>query len=160
MSHWIDQLDDRTAVRILKTYASAHKHVRPMETAWRPELAEPIAEALTQAPRSADAPAAGGAPSDADLARHALRLVAQDPQEAEHLRAVATGPGQSKMTDPITSVAVGTLALIVLQTRVEFVRKDDGRWSLNIIKGSMKDNALVKLLGSILSYFRNTPAGS
>lgn len=72
-------------------------------------------------------PPAGPPPTDADLARAALALEAQDPAVAEALEVMAER-GAPPVMDLGETVAILTAAIAVLQTHVRIERTQAGKW--------------------------------
>lgn len=103
----------------------------------------------------ATSPEAAAVPaSDGDLARAALLLLADDPQQQPILTALIEGPAPTKF-GVLETAAVVTAVLLVLQTHVKFERDKDGRWTLKIEK-KPTDNSLLKLLVQKLLSFTPT----
>ncbi len=84
----ISSLDDATARRVLDSIARAQS--ASAETALTPELRRALQEFAT-GPETAAIPA-----SDGDLARAALLLLADDPQQQPILTALIEGPAPTK----------------------------------------------------------------
>ncbi len=142
----IQSLDDATARRVLATFARAQS--ASAEIALTPELRQALREFAT-GPEVAAVPA-----GDGDLARAALLLLADDPQQQPILTALIEGPAPTKF-GVLETAAVVTAVLLVLQTHVRFERDKDGRWSLKIEKKST-DNSLLKILVQKLLSFSPT----
>ncbi|HEX8200085.1 MAG TPA: hypothetical protein VF590_06330 [Isosphaeraceae bacterium] len=141
----IAALDDATARRVLATVARARLHggVTPLEPT--PDLGRALAEALEVAPPHE--PAAEG-----DVARLALRLLAEDPVLRTTVRALAAGPAPERF-DPAATLAVTAAVLLVLQTHVRFARGKDGRWTLTVEKKPTTEALLKPLVQKLLSLF-------
>ena len=114
----IASLDDATAHRVLATFARAQAN--PAEATLTPELRQALREFAT-GPEVAAVPA-----GDGDLARAALLLLADDPQQQPILTALIEGPAPTKF-GVLETTAVVTAVLLVLQTHVRFERDKDGR---------------------------------
>ncbi len=142
----IQSLDDATARRVLDSIA--RDQASPAETTLTPELRQALREFATS-PETAAVSA-----SEGDLARAALLLLADDPQQQPILTALIEGPAPTKF-GVLETAAVVTAVLLVLQTHVKFERDKDGRWTLKIEK-KPTDNSLLKLLVQKLLSF--TPA--
>ncbi|WP_435642303.1 hypothetical protein ACR9VJ_00785 [Streptomyces sp. H49] len=56
--------------------------------------------------------------------------------------------------DPVT-VAVGVLAVTLLQTEVVVDRDRRGRWKVTVHKRALKDAALARVLTALLSHLTN-----
>ena len=89
MDDMIRGLDDSQAVRVLKTFARARLRAGGVaETEWTPELDRALRQDF---PAEADAGRAASV-SEGDLARQALLLLADDPQNRDALAALIEGP--------------------------------------------------------------------
>ena len=125
MDDMIRGLDDSQAVRVLTTFARVRLRAGGVaETEWTLELDRALRQDF---PAEADAGRAGSV-SEGDLARQALLLLADDPQNRDALAALIAGPPPK----PFEVVGVGTVALlaailVVLQTHVLFERDKDGK---------------------------------
>lgn len=131
-------LPDATAIHILKSIAQLRL---------RPAAPDP---ALTPETRAALASAAGteSAPvSEADLARAALDVLAEEPEFAEPIRIMSReeAPAQ-RFIDPGT-IAIATAAILVLQTRFK------GKWDhIEIEKKALGDATLKLLIQRLLPF--------
>ncbi len=102
MDDMIRGLDDSQAVRVLKTFARVRLRAGDVaETEWTPELDRALRQDF---PAEADAGRAASV-SEGDLARQALLLLADDPQNRDALAALIAGP------PPESFEVVGTVAL-------------------------------------------------
>ena len=119
-------------------------HPSTTEQECTPELRQALAEAF-KAPTEAEV-------SDGDLARAALAVLAEDPQNHEMLQAQIDGP-QAQQMGTLATIAIVTAALVVLQSRIKFERKD-GKTTIIIDKPSMKSPDLLKLAGKFLGLTR------
>ena len=93
-------------------------------------------------------------PEDGEAARMALALLADSDQHAGPLMAMLANPTAKRMLlDPVTATVLSAGILLALQTRVEFERKTDGKWSLKIKKAPTKTSLLgplIKKLAALL----------
>jgi hypothetical protein len=153
MEEVIRNLDGATAVRVLTAFAQARLRAGGYETQLTPDVRQALQQEL-----AGPAPTAGSA-SEADLARQALLVLADDPQNRKVLTALIEGPPTEKM-GVVTTVVVITAALVVLQTRVVFERSKDGKVTLKVVKPTMKDALLKDFMGKLLSYVSRDPAES
>jgi len=112
----------------------------------------PGSDALAEALR--DGPGIGPGPSatPGELARRALRVLAEIDPGREALAERARGPSL-EFFEPATTLAVAAAALVVLQTRVGFRRDPDGRFQLDIEKAAMGDDALTALVEALRRWF-------
>ena len=146
MEELIRGLDDATAVRVLRAFAQARVRRGGVETELTPGMREALAEEF------AVGPAAGV--SEGELARQALLVLAEDPQQREAVQSLILNPPAERFG--LETIAVVTAALVVLQLRVKFERKESGRWTLRVEKPTMSD-ALLR--GLIEKLFGALPPG-
>ena len=139
----IASLDDATARRVLATFARAQ--ATPAETALTPELRQALREFAT-GPETAAVSA-----SEGDLARAALLLLADDPQQQPMLTALIEGPAPTRF-GVLETVAIISAVLVVLQTHVKFERDKAGRWSVKIEKKPTDNSLLKPLVQKLLSF--------
>ncbi len=139
----IASLDDATARRVLATFARAQ--ATPAETALTPELRQALREFAT-GPETAAVSA-----SEGDLARAALLLLADDPQQQPMLTALIEGPAPTRF-GVLETVAIVSAVLVVLQTHVKFERDKAGRWSVKIEKKPTDNSLLKPLVQKLLSF--------
>lgn len=139
----IASLDDATARRLLATFARAQ--ATPAETALTPELSQALRE-FAPGPEAAAVSA-----SEGDLARAALLLLADDPQQQPMLAALIDGPAPTKF-GVLETVAIISAVLVVLQTHVKFERDKEGRWSVKIEKKPTDNSLLKPLVQKLLSF--------
>ncbi|HRD68442.1 MAG TPA: hypothetical protein PKY50_20135, partial [Candidatus Competibacter sp.] len=139
-------LDDAAARRVLATCARAQ--ATPTETALTPELRQALREFAT------GPEAAVGSISEGDLARAALLLLADDPQQQPILAALIEGPAPAQF-GPVKNAAVLAAVLFVLQLHVKFEYDKEGRWSIEIIKEPTDKTLLAPLVQKLL---KHTPA--
>jgi len=136
---------DDQSILILKTIARARL---------QPTSGEPIPDAsVLLALSAAFEPSPLTAVSEADLARAALDLLAQDPTFTEPIKIMSAQPtsGTQRYLDP-GSIALTTAALLVLQTRVKFKLDSNRKWSLEIDKKSSADGAVKLLVQRLLAF--------
>lgn len=145
MRDLIFALDDATAVRVLTSFVKARLREGSREVEWVPEVRDELVRAfgVTSARNST--------PSEGDLARQALTVLAEDPQYREALRAQLKNPSPERFV-VVESVAVVTAALVVLQTHVKFERGKDGRISLKVEKKPTSDSLLKPLVQQLLAF--------
>ena len=141
MQEWIEELDDATAVRVLRTYAGTLARSQGFET-------ELNADARTALVEHFNAPPTHQAPSDGEVAKRALALLADDPEIQPRLRAMVERQAEQFGFGP-GAVALAVAAIIALQTHVKFQRKADGAWSLSIEK-KPSQQGLVKMLAQAI----------
>ncbi len=152
MDEMIRGLDDSQAVRVLTTFARARLRAEGVEeTEWTPELDRALREDF---PAEADAGRAASV-SEGDLARQALLLLADDPQNRESLTALIAGPRPDKY-EVVGTVALVTAMLVVLQTHVLFERDRDGKIHIKIETKPTRDSLLKDLVQKLLGFFPPT----
>lgn len=138
MQERIQNLDDATAIRVLRTFATARRRDGDYHTDWSPELRQTLVE-------STDALDTSDAVGEGELAREALLLLADDPENHPSLTALIEGPPAQSFLDA-TTIAVGVAALIALQTHVKFERTKDGKFHFKIEKKPLPLDLIRKLL--------------
>jgi hypothetical protein len=143
----IAELGEREALRVLALVVD-HGGDLPDPVRSR-EIEERIREAADEAAQPVGQPV-----SAAELARETLTYLADTPEFATVIgRAVAIPPDGSRLE--LSTLALGALILIAVQTEVKLTRSEKGRWSLLIHKPSMDDSRLVSLIDKLLAYYRN-----
>ena len=139
------QLDDDSAIQILKTIAQARLHSGVPDLT--PDLRYALADEFDASPKPS---------SEGDIARAALTLLAEDPEFAEPIQ-IMSRQGVSTLrksySDPVT-IALATAAILALQTRVKFKIATGGKWSFEIEK---KDGPVKLLIERLLSYLPPMP---
>jgi len=137
-------IPDDQAIHILKTVARDRL---------QPTSGEPIPDSSAFLALSAAFEPPPISVSEADLARAALDLLAQDPTFAEPIKIMSAQPsvGTQRYLDP-GSIALTTAALLVLQTRVKFKLDSNRKWSLEIDKKSSADGAVKLLVQRLLAF--------
>jgi hypothetical protein len=153
MEEVIRKLDDATAVRVLTAFVQPRLRAGGYETQLTPDVRQALQQELAGL-----APTAGTA-SEADLARQALLVLADDPQNRAALTALIEGPAPESF-GVVTTVVLITAALVALQTHVEFQRGKDGKVTLKVVKKPMKDALLKDLAGKLLGFFSRNPPES
>ena len=101
--------------------------------------------------RSTSPETAAVSASEGDLARAALLLLADDPQQQPILTALIDGPAPAQF-GPVKNAAVITAVLLVLQLYVKFEYDKDGRWSIEIVKEPTDKALLMPLVQKLLSH--------
>ncbi len=145
MTEIISSMDDATAKQVLDAFVRARLATEDRETKLDADMCKALQAEFAVTP-SPDAP------SDGDLAREALRVLAQDPEIERHIRTLAeTGP--TRGFDFGISLAITTAVLLVLQTHVRFERTPSGDWSLVIEKKPTEENLLRPLVQKLITIF-------
>jgi len=152
MDDMIRGLDDSQAVRVLTTFARVRLRAGGVaETEWTPELDRALRQDF---PAEADAGRAASV-SEGDLARQALLLLADDPQNRDALAALIAGPPPESF-EVVGTVALLAAMLVVLQTHVLFERDKDGKIHIKIEKKPTRDSLLKDLVQKLLGFFSPT----
>jgi len=145
-------LDDSQAVRVLTTFARVRLRAGGVaETDWTPELDRALRQDF---PAEADAGRAASV-SEGDLARQALLLLADDPQNRDALTALIAGPPPESF-EVVGTVALVVAMLVVLQTHVLFERDRDGKIHIKIEKKPTRDSRLKDLVQKRFGFFPQT----
>ncbi|MEU2357519.1 hypothetical protein ABZ599_31845 [Streptomyces misionensis] len=144
----IRALSDTEAVRALTVLVEDRGLL-----SWAREIG-PAEDELGQALRAAGVePGAGDGGGEGDVARAALEYAAL---QGDGVVGEAVEYVRSPMErfDPVT-VAVGVLAVTLLQTEVVVDRDRRGRWKVTVHKRALKDAALARVLTALLSHLTN-----
>ena len=152
ISDWIASLDDETAARALKTFSAARLGEGQCQPQCTPELRAVLEEHFSSAGPDTTQP------SEGELARRALRVLAQDAELAEQLRTLASGSVAQKMTVDAAEIGIVTAALVALQTHVDIERDKDGRWRLRIRKPSASEDLLKARAQAFLGFLGGGPS--
>ncbi len=144
MEDRIAALDDAEALRLVQTIGAAFARAEDYETHLTPDLQATLGAAF-------DAASAGGAVSEGDLARAALRLYAEDPDHRAALTAMLDHPAPQQF-DLGATLAVTAAVLVILQTHVRFYRDKAGKWTLKVEKKPTSDALLKPLVQKLLGY--------
>jgi hypothetical protein len=135
-------LDDPTALRLLRTVAGPRLHASPSQ----PPTDDPaLLAALTEA---FGPPPEGPPPTDADLARAALALAAEEPPVAHALEAM-TESAVAPVMGLGETVAILTAAIAILQAHIKIERSQAGKWTIAFEKKPASD-ALLKGLAQVV----------
>ena len=134
-------MTDQQAIQILKTIAQSQLHGDLPPTALHQALATNFGPPLPG--------------SEADLARAALALLAQDPAFAEPIRLMSQPPPASDQNYPLPidpqAIALTTAALLALQTRIKFKHDSTGKWTFEIEKKSSGDGVVKEVVQRLLA---------
>lgn len=145
MNDIISSMNDATAKQILDAFVRARLSTEHRQTELTDSMCEALQDEFAVSP-SADAP------SDGDLAREALLILAEDPEVREHIEMLAKA-GPTRGFDLGAGLAITSAVLLVLQTHIRFERQDSGKWSLLIEKKPTKEGLLKPLVQRLLSVF-------
>ena len=96
-------------------------------------------------------------PTDADLARAALALAAENPATADHLEAMVEQSPPPVMGFESTLIAV-TAAIAILQTQLTFERTTAGNWKVKLHKKAASDGLLKGLAHVVMKALSQPPA--
>jgi hypothetical protein len=147
MNDLINTLDDATAIRVLRTIAE-HQFV---PGALEPDLAPDKAAALQQ---EFGVVAPVGPVTEAEVARQALLVLAQDPDMAGIIRTLATSAPQPTRSfgDPAALIAVATAAVFVLKSKIRFRRDKNGKWSLDFGSDPLDKDLMKTLIEKLFAW--------
>ncbi len=147
MQATIETLDDVTAIRVLRAFATALGRHEAYQIEWSNGLRQALTERIEGA-------IVTEAVSEGDLAREALLVLARDPANQGPLTTLMTGALPERYLDPGT-IAVGVGALIALQTHVKFERTKEGKTYFKIEKKPLP----MALMKKLISFFSDHPFG-
>jgi len=136
----IDDLSDDDAARYLRLVAEGVNADAPPE----PQAVRSALEAEVD-----EVPSGTETPSEGEVARAALHVLAETPPHGERLQALLDGP-EPETFDLGTSAFVGTAAIVVLMTQVEFEAAEDSGWHVKIEKPSASEDLIRALVELIL----------
>jgi hypothetical protein len=140
----MQNLDDITAQRILGMIVRTGN--MPPEVSWDMNLKQCLAETFQIAPASAPV-------SDGDLARHALLVLAEDPEMRSAIEIMAANAEATpKRFDFGTTIGITAAVLMVLQTHIRFERSSTGKWNLKIEKKPTSDALLKELVQKFINF--------
>jgi hypothetical protein len=144
----IRELEDNTAIQILMTIAKREHTTDAITTQRAPEILDLLASQLGAIP-STEKITQGGA------ARQALLLLSESPEYQAPLTALVNGPETERFSvDPITTTAVITAALVILQTHVKFERDKQGKYSFKVEKKATSEQLLKPLVQKLLALMK------
>lgn len=146
----IRSLDDARALTVLSTVARARMRRAEVQTDGDQELARAIKQNLLPRLGDADAASTQNPVSDGDLARAALMLLQEDPENRDALRALVTGPQPQRFLG-VELIAAVVAGLVILQTHVRIERDKQGKYSFEIEKRPTKDSLLKDLVKALVS---------
>jgi hypothetical protein len=132
----ISSLPDPLALRLLSTVAGPRLHAAAPCALSDADLVEALTDTF--------GPAAGPALSDANLARAALAVAAEEPTTCSAIELLIERGGPPTY-GIVETAAVLTAALAILQTEVTFERAPSGKWKVKLHKKAASD-ALLKAL--------------
>jgi hypothetical protein len=91
--------------------------------------------------------------TEEELARQALLVLAEDPETAAAIEALAAKPSERRERfDLGLTLAAATAAVAALQTRVQVERGKDGRWSVRVDKKAASDALVKGLVQKLLAW--------
>jgi len=141
----LSQLDDATAQRILAAIARARSGKVPEPLP--PDLRQALADDFQVAPSHS-------IPSDGDLARQALIVLAEDPATRSAIDAMAAEASSSRLYafDSGASIFLGIAAYFALSTALDIKRDKDGTWSFHMKVKPASEAAVKKLVEKLIGY--------
>jgi hypothetical protein len=150
MQDEIQSLDDARALHVLSAFAQAKMRRTECETRVDQDLARAIKETLLPNLGAAEAAPTRQPASDGELARAALLLLLEDPENRDSIRALVNGPQPQRFLG-LELIAAVVAGLVVLQTHVKIVRDKQGKYSFEIEKRPTKDSLLKDLVKALVS---------
>lgn len=145
MTDEISALSDSTAIRVLSQMPDVWPSENEPSPTLSPEEKQALLNWLGQPPGTIP-------PKEGELARETLSLLALEPDRKDTILALAgETPERGDHFDAGLTLAVGTLALVFLQTQVHFERDKDGKWSIEIKKPTMKDSLLKPFVAKLMA---------
>jgi hypothetical protein len=147
----IEGMDDSQAVCVVRAFAEGRLRAGGVaEAAWTPEIERALREAF---PDAAGADAGGaGAVSEGELARQAVRLLADDPDYREAVSFLSGIPPEAYALPGMGTIALTVAALVVLQSYILFERDPDGKIHIKIERQPAGEGLLRSLVGAILRF--------
>jgi hypothetical protein len=153
MDELIQELDDSQAVRVVRAFAGGRLRAGGVaETEWTPEIEQVLREAFPDAAIAATAAGPTGTVSEGDLARDAVRLLADDPDYREAVAFLSGIPPEAEIVPGIGTIALIAATLVVLQTYVLFERDPDGKIHVKIEKQPTGEGLLKALVDAMLRF--------
>lgn len=152
MDGTIRALSDNDAIRILSRIAKHRLGATEMEA----ELPVGLGDALRN---EFDVSATGAPISDGDMARHALLLLAQDPEMENVIATMAENPERAQKLGPITAIVLTAAVVAALKTSVRYKRLSNGEWELEIDSPSLDKESLKGFVDKLLSWIPKGPFG-
>lgn len=146
---FIDQLDDEQAVTVLNTIAKVHIEDHPDLIQPSPELNAALLQAF-------NVDEAHQQPSEGELARAALQLLAQEPQFEAIIRDMAEAPTKRTFELATTGVITAAALLFALQSHIKISYKD-GKWEFLFEKNPTDKGLLSTLVQGIASWWKEDP---
>lgn len=148
----IEELSDQDAERVLHQYVRGATATAPTPVDALPALSRAEVNALLADVAQAHTTPAR-VPSDAELAREALRLLAQSPATASRLAQLRSAAALQVFTDPATLIVTSAVAFSVLQL-AGFVSYDrESGWKLRVEKKAASDSVLLSFIAKVLAKF-------
>jgi len=150
----IAALDDEQASQALGLVVEDAQLPAPADD-WD-NLESHLGEAIAASDLDLYRPAPGTSYSEGDLARAALIYYAESSRDAASTvrQAIDYATNAGERFDPVT-LAVGALAVAVMQTEVKLKRDAQGRWSFELHKKAMRDSALGRVICTFIGHFMN-----
>jgi hypothetical protein len=138
-------LPDSLALHLLSTITGPRLRASPPDTPPTADLLEALAETFGPAP---DAPAL----TQADIARAALAVAAEDPATGAAIEAHLDRdtPAAFPVAETIALIATLTAALSVLQTDLTFERTPAGKYKIKLHKKAASDTLLKALAQALM----------
>ena len=147
----IAALDDAAALAVLQAVTKPHLRDESARADWTPDLARALCDGLEAAPAAA-------APPPGEIARAALRLLAEDPDRSGPIAALIRNPGPKTFAlDPFTGTLLVSAVLFVLKSHVQIERDKQGRWSFQFRSKPATTAQIAPLLKKLVSLIAAGP---
>lgn len=144
----IQQLDDQTAEQILSAIVRGSKPSGDRIASLDNNLEQALMQQFPSEPGDTR-------PSEGDLARQALLVLAEDPQMRTAIETMAANwNSQPQRFDGGATLGIAAAALMVLQTHIKFERTSTGKWNLKIEKKPTSDALLKTLVQKLINYMK------
>jgi len=144
MEDIINSLDDVTVLRVLEILGRQQQGA---------EEIKPTAEVRQALEDSFAVAKTTTRPSNGELARAALLVICEgNPAIGERIRTLVTTGQLTQSFEPVTTVALIAVTLVVLQTHVRFKRNASGKIEILVEKTSTKDDLLKQLVQKLVNY--------
>ena len=151
----IDALTDLQAVRVLALVVDHHAPL-PDPTRLR-ELDTALAHAADHPDLRPYRRPGTPPPSDGDLAQATLTHLAATRPELAPVIQRAVGLAEDTTRLEPTTLALGGLVLLALQTEIKIERNTTGEWQFRLHKKAMRDSTLGRLVGQLLALHTKPP---
>jgi hypothetical protein len=149
----IAALNDEQAIQVLELVVEDAQLPTPDAAEWH-SIQSHLGEAITASHLDLYQPNPDTTYSEGDLARAALTYHAESSPDATKTvqQAIQYASSAGERFDPVT-LAVGALAIAVMQTEVKLKRDTHGKWSFELHKKAMRDSTLGQVISTFVGHF-------